>query len=327
MKTALRYFASIIAVMAALTLIFASCAMNWLFWSGQGQSEIEKQLFGGVSVSFDVMKALLPGLVVSAFTARKFIYSALGSTAFVLFLVAALISSIGFVAGSRGGVSGTQVSKNSSLEIATAEAKELEKRISRYPKILPSPQLNAQMQKLRTNRRWGTTKECSDATASKSRTFCANYLDVKGQFAAAIALENDRAKLADVRQEIRHLRSIGAGNEANIQAVYIARFAPDISKSDAEFAITIFFAVLIEIGAAFGLFLALNHWPSNEKNSNGTSNTFSDNQVTVIDMKPVNRTSSTLPVQIKPPPLQAGLTDEDIAAFDAINWRRSSSCH
>ena len=64
-------------------------------------------------------------------------------------------------------------------------------------------------------------------------------------------------------------------------------FLPSADTTDAEFGITVFVAVLTEFGAAFGLFLALNHWPAAPRTQadNRNSNTGTQ-KVTVIDQPP-----------------------------------------
>lgn len=287
MQNASKYLLSTVAVLAALVLIVASCAMNWVFWSGQGRTELEAHIFGAVSVSFDVIKSALPTLIVSGLAARQFGYSLVGSLAFVLFFAAALISAIGFISSNRGAVSGTLVTKTAALTLAAKEAAELELRVSGYPKTAPSTQLDAQLEKLRTNRRWQSSLQCTNATAAKSRRFCADYATAKAAFATAMAYERDSRKLSGVRAEIKRLRNAGAGSEANPQAAMIARFLPSADTTDAEFGITVFVAVLTEFGAAFGLFLALNHWPAAPRTQadNRNSNTGTQ-KVTVIDQPP-----------------------------------------
>ena len=80
----MRYLVTGIAVCAALALIGASALMNFVFWSEQGRSALEGQIFGGVSVALDILKSLLPLFIAFAVAGRRWIYAALGSTAFTL---------------------------------------------------------------------------------------------------------------------------------------------------------------------------------------------------------------------------------------------------
>ena len=98
----MRIALTVAGLAAALVLIAASCAMNYTYWHTQGQTAQEGLILGGVSVAVDVLKAMLPLLIVLAVRSRYFVYAGLAAIVFVVFVAASLVSAIGFIAMSRG---------------------------------------------------------------------------------------------------------------------------------------------------------------------------------------------------------------------------------
>jgi hypothetical protein len=263
----MKYVVSGIAIKVALVLIVVSCSLNWSFWHGQGRTPWEGILLGAVAVCFDVFKSVLPVLVRWAITARRYLEASVGVVMFVLLFIAALVSAVGFFSGSRGGVAASQETKNERLALATAEASELKLRLASYPKLDTALKISADMAAMRTHRRWTSTKQCTDITATASRKFCGRYEGLRGDHATAVARDRAAQSLASVRGEIKRLRIAGAGKDANPQAAMISRvvsFVMPIERADANFGIVVLFASLVELGAALGLYLSVSHWPTRD---------------------------------------------------------------
>lgn len=319
MQTFFRYLATLIAAVAALAVAAASCGMNFIYWAEQGRTAQQAVMIGTVFVAFDVIKSLSPLMVGWALTAQRYVYAIIASTFFAMTFVVAIISAIGFVSSNRSAISGTQVIKTANLELAKKEAQEIEFRISGYPKSKAPAQIEAELEALRTNYRWRSTKECSDATVTTSRAFCVGYAEKKAALAQAVAHDRDNRRLAQLRVEIKRLLAAGAGQEANPQAAMLARLLPDANTSDAEFLITVAVAIMVEVGAALGLFLALGHWPNNR---NPELKRKPVTQVTEIE--PVSsptaigmpiRLPDTSRVQALMKPDDLNLTDDDLIAL------------
>ncbi|NBV88149.1 MAG: hypothetical protein EBR88_01330, partial [Betaproteobacteria bacterium] len=81
-----------VGVLAALVMLGASAGMNWVFLTSHGETELERQILGGVSVAVDVLKAALPFYLAWAWVGRRWLYVGLGSLVLVVFLVFSLAS-------------------------------------------------------------------------------------------------------------------------------------------------------------------------------------------------------------------------------------------
>lgn len=84
----MSYILTVAGVLAALAMIAASCALNFDYWSAQGQTARESAILGVVSIAVDLMKAALPVFIMMALRPRRIVYTSVASCAFLLFLMA-----------------------------------------------------------------------------------------------------------------------------------------------------------------------------------------------------------------------------------------------
>jgi hypothetical protein len=279
-----------LGVLAALVFIAASAAMNWTFLSGHGKTPLEAHIFGAVSVAADVLKALLPFYIASAWVNRRLLHAGLGSAMFVLLLAFALFSALGFAAGNRGAVTGSQEALNARHAAVTAELAEIDTRITKIGDIQDTQIVEAALARHRQDARWMSSKACEEATAAKSREYCAEYFRLKGALAAASAGKLLIERQGELRRQLARLRDAGAGKDADPQAkllsVLVSKVIPAADTSTMQVVLAVLIAVLVELGAAFGLYLATGHGPRRpaQAPSRDTSPA-----VTVLEPDPVPR--------------------------------------
>jgi len=104
----------------------------------------------------------------------------------------------------------------------------------------------------RVDRRWSMSSSCTDATASASRTFCAEYARLQGELATA----KDAAVLDEkIRELTQKLETAPAVRAANPQAEVIARLL-HVAREDAEAWYALLFALAVEAAAMSVLVLA-----------------------------------------------------------------------
>ena len=93
--------------------------------------------------------------------------------------------------------------------------------------------------------------------------FCPHgtYFAEKSKLSSAIEASHLDDRRAELRREVNQLRAAGAGEAADPQASLLARLLPtNIGVSRVQLALNIFFAVLVEFGAAFGLYIGHAPW-------------------------------------------------------------------
>jgi hypothetical protein len=137
------------------------------------------------------------------------------------------------------------------IEAAGVTLKELES-------VRSAAVLREVLRGLEQDRRWQSSKSCEVATADASRAFCKDYFDVKTEVAKAGERERLAARLSELNGERRRLEDMGAGREADSQVAVLARLL-GLPASEVERGLTLFLAVLVEIGAALGIYFATGH--------------------------------------------------------------------
>lgn len=256
----MRVVLGFIAVLAALTFMGASAAMNWVFLSSLGKSHLEAQIFGAVSVAVDVLKSLLPLFIAWALGSKQRSYALLASAVFCLMFAFSLISAVGFAASNRGAVTGGREVIAARYQAAVRDVAEVEGKVAALPKARPQAVIVEALRALEQDRKWSTSKGCTEATASDSRVFCEGYFSTKAELASALEASRLDGRLGELRNEVARLRDVGAAQEVDVQATLLSRLT-GFNVSAAQMGLVIFVAVLVEIAAAFGLYLAWGWLP------------------------------------------------------------------
>lgn len=243
-----------------LVLVTASAGINAIFWNTQGGTAIAGQMLAIVSVGTDFSKSLLPLLIDKALAARRVVVAMLGAIAFIVFLIASLVASIGFFALNRSTVTGSAEAIIAQHKLASQELKDLESQLAVLPRYHSISELRATIAAMKHQWRWKSSKGCTDATTAKSRTFCSQYQTAVGQLGGAVARDRLEIRQAKLRAEVIRLTKAGGAETSDPQASAISRLlrlvSPDATVSNVQYMLIVFAAVLVEVGAAFTLFFA-----------------------------------------------------------------------
>jgi hypothetical protein len=254
----MRFLVVLVSMGAALTLIAASGLMNWVFMTSLGRSEFEQHILGAVSLAVSAFIALLPTLLLWAWREGRTLYMALGLPVFIAFAAFSLSSAIGFAALNRG-------SLDENRALATARLGQVKRMIEATASSLKDleavrtvPVVREVLRGLEQDRRWQWSKSCEAATADASRAFCKDYFDVKAEMAKAGEREHLAQHLGELLGERSRLEDLGAGREADSQAAVLAQLL-GLTTGKVERVLTLFLAVLVELGAALGIYFATGH--------------------------------------------------------------------
>jgi hypothetical protein len=254
----MRFLMVIASLTAALTLIAASGLMNWVFMTSLGKSAFEQQLFGAVSIAVSAFLALLPALMLWAWRERRPLYIILGVPVFFAFAAFSLSSAVGFAAKNRGSLGEDRRLASVRLLEVTREIEQAEIRQKAFGVLRSSAVVQDLLRGLEQDRRWQSSKSCAEATAEASRSFCKGYFELKAEGARADESERVQQQIGELKRERSRLENQGAGREADNQAAVLARIL-EFQTVEVERGLTLFLAVLVEIGAALGLYFATGH--------------------------------------------------------------------
>ncbi len=254
----MRFLVVLVSAGAALALIAASGLMNWVFMTSLGKSEFEQQILGAVSVAVSAFLALLPTLMLWAYREGRTLFLLLGLPVFLAFAVFSLSSAIGFAAKNRGNLSEDRALATAKLAGVRHEIDEAESRLKALGTSSPLPALEQRLRGLEQDRRWTSSKQCEDATTEASRNFCKGYFELKAEAAQAGEEKRLEDRIASLKRQSRLLEEQGAGREADNQAAVLARLL-GLPSAKVERGLMLFLAVLVELGAALGLYFATGH--------------------------------------------------------------------
>ncbi|MGO9546803.1 MAG: hypothetical protein ACLPPF_18650 [Rhodomicrobium sp.] len=254
----MRYAISALAVGAALCLMGASGLMNFLFWLTQGQTEREANILGSVSVAFDIFKCVLPVSIAWAWAQGKRGYVLAGCILFALFFAFSFLSALGFAAGNRGMVSGGRESLGLRLEAASSELGNARLRLKDLNRQRPASVIEAEFKELQQDRFWKGSQNCANPSGGEAREFCKSYFGKRIELVAAVEAERLTRRIAELAGEVQTLKSQGAGEDKDPQASMLAVLS-GLAPEKAQKILIVGFAFLVELGAAFGLFLATGH--------------------------------------------------------------------
>ncbi len=246
---------------AAISCIAISGYFNFLFGHRWGETALDALALGACFVALDALKSLLPVAIATGFRNRKPLYVMAGSLAFVALVALSISSAIGFYAQARGAKTADAQSVLERIKSLRTDIADIKVRLSAnklgYQQI--SGSIKADIEALKTHRRWGATAQCTNATATASRAFCAGYHAKQAALAAAVSIETDRALLTVKQTKLDRILAAGGLRPPNPQAETLAALIPGISALDVEFALRLALPVMVEIGGAFGLFFAFKH--------------------------------------------------------------------
>jgi hypothetical protein len=294
----MRHVLGLLGVVSAAILLLVSASMNWSFGYGLGKSEFEAQLFGAASAAADTLKALLPFFIFGALRNRNRAQAAAGVLLFAVCFTYSLTSSLGFATVNRADTARARIQQSEKHRalvrdgerIATNLA-EVNRQLNRVepPPENPVPMANplvAQIEGYKQNYYWKASNECTAAQGKQSREYCQGYFALLSQRDAAIKqdAENRTRRAAEhekaARERRAHLearrddlerqraRNIDAlRNEGTDSAVGDADPQVELlagligaSTEQMERALPILVALLVEIGASLGFFVAFSYW-------------------------------------------------------------------
>ena len=267
----MRHALGVLGVLAAGVLLAVSAAMNWRFGFSLGRTELDGQIYGAASAAADCMKALVPFFFFAAIRNRMWSQAAASALVWVVVTAYSLTSALGHAALNRFDSAGHRAATVAAYKDHRVDLARAEEQLTWIPQHRPAQTVQAEIDALKSDRAWVWTKECTEVTGSKGRTYCQNYHALAAELASAeqsIALE---ARIADIHGKIDGQNGTTVMSEADPQAAVLAKLAaliaPDVKVEDVQTALTVFIALLLEVGSAFGMYIAFSQWRLYERHT------------------------------------------------------------
>jgi hypothetical protein len=267
----MRHALGVLGVLAAGVLLAVSAAMNWRFGFSLGRTELDGQIYGAASAAADCMKALVPFFFFAAIRNRMWSQASASALVWVVVTAYSLTSALGHAALNRFDSAGHRAATVAAYKDHRADLARAQEQLTWIPQHRPAQTVQAEIDALKNDRAWVWTQGCTEVTGSKGRTYCQNYHALAAELASAdqsIALE---ARIADIQAKIGESNGATVMSEADPQAAVLAKLAalvaPNIKVEDVQTALTVFIALLLEVGSAFGMYIAFSQWRLYERHT------------------------------------------------------------
>ncbi|ODT18792.1 MAG: hypothetical protein ABS54_15940 [Hyphomicrobium sp. SCN 65-11] len=261
----MRHALGILGVLAASVLLAVSAAMNWRFGYSLGTTEFDGLIYGAASAAADCLKALIPFFLFAAIRNRMWSQAAAAAVVGVVVTAYSLTSALGHAALNRLDTTGQRAQQTAVYQDMRSDVKRMEEQVGWIPKHRPAATVASEMNGLKNQIYWSRTQGCTVVNGKFNRDFCQQYHTLSAEHANAVQAADLSKKIMEVKAQLaKSGDSHTALTEADPQAAMLAKIGglvfPDLKVDDVQMALTIFIALLLEVGSGFGMYIAFSQW-------------------------------------------------------------------
>lgn len=271
----MRHVLGVLGVLAAAVLLAVSAAMNWRFGFSLGKTEMDGMIYGSASAAADCFKALVPFFFFAAIRNRMWSQAAAAAVVWVVVLAYSLTSALGHAALNRLDTAGQRAAHAQSYQDLRADLKRAEEQLSWIPQHRPAQAVQAEIESVKLQAPWRWSKECTDIKGAQTRGLCQKYQGLNSELASAEQADALTKRIDDVQQKLANANGNGTHGaammtEADPQAAVLSKIlhfigAGSVKVEDMQTALTIFVALLLEVGSGFGMYVAFSTWRLHER--------------------------------------------------------------
>ena len=260
----MRHVLGVLGVLAAGVLLAVSAAMNWRFGFSLGRSELDGQIYGAASAAADCMKALVPFFFFAALRNRIWSQAAASALVWVVVTAYSMTSALGHAALNRFDSTGHREQAAQAYQDLRAELKRAEEQSGWIPQHRPFEAVQSQIDGMKMQKAWEWSNGCKTVSSKAERTFCQQLTALDSELASASSAKDADARIAQLRAKIDATAGTPALSEADPQAKVLTELAnaffPNVKIENVQMALTLFVALLLEIGSGFGMYVAFSQW-------------------------------------------------------------------
>mgnify|MGYP001038519410 FL=1 len=239
--------------------------MNWRFGYSLGTTEFDGLIYGAASAAADCLKALIPFFLFAAIRNRMWSQAAAAAVVGVVVTAYSLTSALGHAALNRLDTTGQRAQQTAVYQDMRSDVKRMEEQVGWIPKHRPAATVASEMNGLKNQIYWSRTQGCTVVNGKFNRDFCQQYHTLSAEHANAVQAADLSKKIMEVKAQLaKSGDSHTALTEADPQAAMLAKIGglvfPDLKVDDVQMALTIFIALLLEVGSGFGMYIAFSQW-------------------------------------------------------------------
>ena len=255
----MRHVLGIMGVIAAGILLAVSAAMNYRFGFSLGKSAIDGQIYGLASAAADCFKALVPFFFFAAVRNKMWSQALAAALVWTVVTGYSMTSALGHAALNRLDTSGKRAVEAASYADLRADSKRAQEQLGWIPQHRPAETVHSELNGLKGQRAWTTTSGCTDVTGRSNREFCQQFHKLTAELASALEAQKLETRIAEIGERLAKTAGGTVLAEADPQASVLAKLS-GLNVDRVQTALTLFVALLIEIGSGFGMYVAFAHW-------------------------------------------------------------------
>jgi hypothetical protein len=260
----MRHVLGVLGVLAAGVLLAVSAAMNWRFGFSLGRSELDGEIYGAASAAADCLKALVPFFFFAAVRNRIWSQAAASALVWVVVTAYSMTSALGHAALNRFDSTGHRAQEAQAYQDLRTDLKRAEEQSGWIPQHRPYEAVQSEIDGLKMQKAWQWSNGCKAVDSKSERKFCQQLTALDSELASASSAKTADARIAQLRAKIDATAGTPALSEADPQAKVLTELAnaffPNVKIENVQMTLTLFVALLLEIGSGFGMYVAFSQW-------------------------------------------------------------------
>jgi len=260
----MRHVLGVLGVLAAGVLLAVSAAMNWRFGFSLGRSEMDGQIYGAASAAADCLKALVPFFFFAAVRNRVWSQAAASALVWVVVTAYSMTSALGHAALNRFDSTGHRAQEAQTYQDLRTDLKRAEEQAGWIPQHRPYEAVQSDIDGLKMQKGWQWSDGCKNVSSKSDRTYCQKYTVLNAELASAGEAKKADDHIAQLRAKLDATAGTPALSEADPQAKVLTELAttffPNVKIENVQMALTLFVALLLEVGSGFGMYVAFSQW-------------------------------------------------------------------
>jgi hypothetical protein len=255
----MRHVLGLMGVVAAGILLAVSAAMNYRFGFSLGKTAVDGEIYGLASAAADCFKALVPFFFFAALRNRMWSQAIAAALVWTVVTGYSMTSALGHAALNRLDTTGKRAVEAAAYADLRADSKRAQEQLGWIPQHRPADTVQSELNGLKGQRAWSNTAGCSDVTGKSNREFCQQFHKLNAELASALEAQKLETRIAEIGARLAKTAGGTALAEADPQASVLAKLS-GLNVEIVQTALTLFVALLIEIGSGFGMYVAFAHW-------------------------------------------------------------------
>ena len=260
----MRHLLGVLGVLAAGVLLAVSAAMNWRFGFSLGRTELDGQIYGAASAAADCLKALIPFFFFAAVRNRMWSQAVASVLVWVVVTGYSMTSALGHAALNRFDSTGHRAQAAQVYQDLRADLKRAEEAAGWNPQHRPLEVVQSAIEGQKAQAAWKWTNGCKEATSKSEQKYCQQFQVLNAELASAGAANTANTRIAEIKTKLADMEGSPALSEADPQAKVLtelaATFLPNVKIDNVQMALTLFVALLLEVGSGFGMYVAFSQW-------------------------------------------------------------------